>query len=240
MTIEKASAPPRDAGTNVSFGDMNFQVGSRIQLLTSSGTKKKAYYSTLIGYEDGKYLFVKMPLENGYSVPLKEAERIEVRFFSGISIYTFASCVEFIYANRRTFLELSFPQNIRMFPLRRDIRISSKLAIDIWKKAGTEISPHETVTAIDLSITGAMLQGYDVLGDAGDEIGISFSVRNSVTKEDVLIKTVATIRNVLDGKDQQGRKVGKYGISLSQLDSFQIIVLQNYIYENMLEGKQID
>jgi len=221
----------------VSFEEMNLQVGTRMQLVTY-GVKKNEYYSSLIGFEPGRYIFIRMPQENGFNVPLKIAERLDVRIFTGVSIFTFPSCVEYIYQTPRNFVELAFPNNIRVMPLRKDIRITVRIPINIWHFHGEKLENSHIVTALDLSVTGVMLQGDLNLGEVGDEVGISFSIHNSVSDENILIEAMATIRNNRKEEDDSGNITYKHGVLFKELRPFHRATLQNFINDYILLGRQ--
>lgn len=236
MTGKKEDDKKKDEN-RVTFEEMNLQVGTRMQLITY-GTKKNEYYSSLIGFEPGRYVFIRMPQENGFNVPLKIAERVEIRIFTGVSIFTFPSVVEYIYQTPRNFVELAFPDNIRVMPLRKDIRITVKMPVRIWHMHGEKLADTHIVTALDLSITGVMLQGDVNLGEVGDEVGISFSVRNTVTDENTLIEVMATIRNSRQEQDESGNTIYKNGVLFQELRPFHRATLQNFINDYILLGRQ--
>ena len=221
----------------VSFEEMNLQVGTRMQLVTY-GVKKNEYYSSLVGFELGKYIFIRMPQENGFNVPLKIAERLDIRIFSGVSIFTFPSCVEYIYQTPRNFVELAFPDNVRVMPLRKDVRITVRMPVKIWHLHGEKLKEGHIVTALDLSITGVMLQGKINLGEVGDEIGLSFSIHNSISEENVLIEAMATIRNYRRNEDESGDIIYKHGVLFKELRPFHRATLQNFINDYILLGRQ--
>lgn len=237
MTDKKEEEDKKKDEGKVTFEEMNLQVGTRMQLITY-GTKKNEYYTSLIGFEPGRYVFIRMPQENGFNVPLKIAERVEVRIFTGVSIFIFPSCVEYIYQTPRNFVELAFPDVIRAMPLRKDIRITVKMPVKIWFLHGQKLEDSHIVTALDLSITGVMLQGDINPGEVGDEVGISFSIRNTVTDENTLIEVMATIKNSRKEEDESGNIIYKNGVLFKELRPFHRATLQNFINDYILLGRQ--
>lgn len=237
--IGKKEEEKRKDDNQVSFEEMNLQIGTRMQLITY-GVKKNEHYSSLIGFEPGKYIFIRMPQENGFNISLKIAERVEIRIFTGVSIFTFPSCVEYIYQTPRNFVELAFPDNIRVMHLRKDIRISVKMPVKIWHLGGEKLpaSDNPIVTALDLSITGVMLQGGLHLGEIGDEIGIAFTIKNTVTDEDAIIESVATIRNARKEVNESGETIYKNGALFKDLRPFHRATIQNFINDCILLGRQ--
>jgi c-di-GMP-binding flagellar brake protein YcgR len=232
---EQAAGSKAEAGQqeeqSVSFEQMNLQVGSRIQLVSFRG-KKLTSFASMIGWETNQYLLATIPKENGVNMPLNVGERVDVRFFSGVSIYIFSSCVQFLYYNPRPFIELVFPGHIHHVPLRRDMRIALTMPVTITQSTSNQ----KAATAVDLSSAGMMLHSEAQLGQVGDPIGMSFAVRNTVAKEDVQIQASGIIRNIRT-KDGATPPVYMHGVSFEQLPSTSLVILQNYIYETIL-GKR--
>ncbi len=222
----------------IKLEDLNLPVGTRIQLVTL-GRQKGEYYSSLIGFEPQQYIFIKMPQANGFNVRLGVAEHVEVRVFTGISILKFASSVEYIYQTPRNFVELAFPDNIQVIPLREDFRIDLKIPAKIWQINGKKLNKALTVTLLDLSITGTMLHTTSYVGEVGDEIGISFVIQNTVTKEEMIINTLTTIRNNREEKNASGNSTYRYGLLFQEMRPFYQATLQNFINDHLLRNRKV-
>jgi c-di-GMP-binding flagellar brake protein YcgR len=216
---------------SVSFEQMNLQVGGRIQLVSFRG-KKLTSYASVIGWETQQYLLATVPKDNAINVPMNIGERVDVRFFSGISIFIFSSCVQFLYYNPRPFIELAYPNLIHQVPLRRDMRVALTLPVTITQNTAKQL----TATAVDLSSTGMMLHNETPLGKVGDSLDLAFAVRNSVSKEDVQILANGIIRNVR-AKDNTQPPIYVHGVSFEQLSQSSLTILQNFLYEAIL-GKR--
>jgi c-di-GMP-binding flagellar brake protein YcgR len=215
----------------ITFEDMDLRVGSRIQVV-SFRSKKIISHSSVVGWEEDQYLLTKMPQSNGISIPVGVGERLDIRFFSGVSIYIFPSCVQFIYYNPRTLLELTFPEQIHHVPLRKSVRVSTNVPVNILRQ-GQAIP--DIATAVDLSATGIMLQSKEPLGEIGQQIRFSFPIRNAATKTELRINASGTIRNNRTGENEIGAPVYVQGISFDNLAPPDATALQNYIYESTLK-----
>ncbi len=226
---------------NASFEDMNLKVDDRLQLVAYRSAKIE-YYCSLIGYEPGKYLFVTMPQENGsqtiwFSAPLRMGERVDVRFFSGVSIFDFSSSVEFIHT-RHNFLELAFPAEVRTFLLRKNLRIKVKMPVRISQINEQELPDPIIATALDMSISGVMLRSDKPLGAADDIINMAFVVKNKFTNENTLVEVLATIRNCREDEGPQGNMMYKHGILFKELKPYYYSMLQHHINDQILQGRQ--
>lgn len=225
---------------SVPFEKMNLQVGASLQLVTYGPPKKEAY-SALIGYEKGRFLFIRMPQDNGFPIPLKNTERVEVRVFSGTTIYTFSSCVTHIYQTPQNFAELAFPDNIQAIPLRKDIRVAVKLPVRIWMINGKKIDPTKIALALDVSMGGIMLQSPEDIGVIGDELGVAFSLRNVVTEENILIEATGVIRNRrVEDDPTKTKSIFKHGLVFNELRPFHQSTLKNFINDYIIMDRKAD
>ncbi len=218
--------------SGVSFEAMNLQVGTRLQLITF-GPGKNEYYSSLIGFDPGRYILVKMPQGNGFHAPLKLAERVDIRIFTGVCIYSFPSCVEHIYLTPQNFVELAFPDTIRMMPLRKDIRIATRIPVRVWNVNGKTLEEAFAATALDVSLTGLMLRSNVNLGKVGDKIGLSFAIRNTATGENTTIDAMVIIRN--SSKDE--KNTFRHGVFFQELRPFHRATLESFINESSPPGQ---
>ena len=228
--------PTKKAGGNVSFEDMNLQVGTRLQLITH-GVTRNEYFSSLIGYEPNRFMFVRMPQEGGFAVPLKVATKVDVRIFSGVSIFTFTSMVEYVYNTPRIFVELSFPTQIRMIPLRKDIRINITIPVTVLRVNNEPLGKPLSVSALDLSVTGTMIASDTPFGAVGDNVSLSFPLRNVATNEDAVIDVVATIRNLREDVDGKGKTNFKHGVLFQELRPFHQAMVQNFINDYIMRSR---
>ena len=228
--------PTKTAAGNVSFEDMNLQVGTRLQLITH-GVTRNEYFSSLIGYETNRYIFIRMPQKEGFAVPLKVATKVDVRIFSGVSIFTFTSMVEYIYNTPRIFVELAFPGQIRMIPLRKDIRINITIPVTVLRVNNKPLGTPLSVSALDLSVTGTMIASDTAFGVVGDNVNISFPLRNVATNEDAVIDVVGTIRNRRDDVDSAGKTVYRHGVLFQELRPFHQAMVQNFINDYIMRSR---
>lgn len=216
------------------FEDMKLQVGTRLQLsLARNG--KTTYFSSLIGYVAGEYLLVKLPVERGLSVPMQEGERVTVRAFSGVSVYTFSCTIESVLHAPRYYMHLSFPQEIVATLLRQAARVKVNLPVEIRSTASNR-DPRFAATFFDLSITGAFVATEEELGATGDRISIAFTFRVQPTNQEVHISIDATICSCrrLDANvsgDGRVSLVHGAGIQFEGLSETEKFMLQHFLYE---------
>jgi c-di-GMP-binding flagellar brake protein YcgR len=222
-----------------SFEGMNLQVGARLQLMLKHGSKQVVYYSSLIGFIVGEYLLIKIPIERGLSVPIKEGEQLAIRVFSGVSVFTFTCDVESIHLSPHFYMHVSFPKAIQAIALRNAVRVKVDLPVRV-KLASDPESDLNGAMLSDLSVTGASLLVDRQLGEPGETIQVAFSFRIQPTNQEVKIATSATIRST---RQRNVDKVNdsmrfSYGIHFGQVEHNEQVMLQSYLHELLLENHQ--
>lgn len=220
-----------DARGRPNFEDMKLQVGTRLQLILAR-PGKPTYFSSLIGYVADEYLLVKIPVEHGLTVPMQEGERVTVRVFSGVAVYTFSCDIESILLAPRYYMHLSFPQEINATPLRNAARMKVNLPVEVRCPPSEHESPVAAMLS-DLSITGAFVAAGTVLGAPGDRISVSFSFRVQPTNQQVQIRTDATIcsSRQLGENGKHAALVHGVGIHFDRISENEQFMLQHYLYE---------
>jgi len=213
------------------FEDMKLQVGTRLQLILAR-PGKPTYFSSLIGYVAGEYLLVKIPVEHGLTVPMQEGERVTVRVFSGVSVYTFTCEIESILLAPRYYMHLSFPQEIGATPLRNAARVKVSLPVEVRRPPSEHVSPVAAMLS-DLSISGAFISAGEALGAPGDRISVSFTFRVQPTNQQVQIRTDATICScrLLDMSGKHAEHRHGMGIHFDRISESEQFMLQHYLYE---------
>lgn len=217
--------------TRVNFEDMKLQVGARLQLILAR-PGQPACFSSLIGYVQGEYVLVKVPVEHGLSVPMREGEQVTVRVFSGVSVYTFSCNIESILLAPRYYMHLSFPKEIKSTPLRQAARVKVNIPVEIRSAPSDHAQPVEAMLA-DLSINGGLVTADAELGAAGDRVSVSFAFRVQPTNQEVRIRTEATIRSCrkLDANGKPAAARYGIGIHFDAVSENEQFMLQHYLYE---------
>ncbi|MFD2270302.1 flagellar brake protein [Undibacterium arcticum] len=138
---------------------MKLEVGTRLQMTLKRGVQPLIYYTALIGYVSGEYLLMKIPLENGLSVPILAGERVALRvFFRDERVFVCLRRGIGFSTAPRFYMHLTFPNEIQATALRKAVRVNVELPVQI-KGA----SACGTIT--DISVAGAQITADSALGE---------------------------------------------------------------------------
>ncbi len=176
------------------FADMKFQVGQRVQLiLESAGAHKQ--YTSVIGWVENEFLMLRVPQEDGWIVHLREGMNVEVRLFSGLSIFTFKSCINTMLLNPRNYMLMSFPEDIFETPMRAHLRVRTSLPVEILNSSlvGHNLGDFHLH---DISGGGTSVIGPHKLGevDSSVKLRLRFDLQSTGKSEDA--EMTGTIQNV--------------------------------------------
>jgi hypothetical protein len=219
--------------TPATFESMKLQVGTRLQMTQRGGGGERTSYTTLIGYAGTEFLLMRLPQENGLSLPVAEEEEIRFRIFSGLSVYAFSCQVETIFLSPRNYMVLSFPRDIRSMKLRNSMRVRVDLPVMINSNA--------TAVMSDLSVAGAQVTAELPLASIDDKISLTFSFRAKATNTDVKVQTTAVVQSV---RERRVAREGEpplvdHGLQFESLGDSERLMLQNYVYEMLLDNRGI-
>jgi hypothetical protein len=210
------------------FKDINPPVGSRLQMSLQHGAKQEVYYTELIGYVDGEYMIVKIPIENGLSIQIQVDEQVILRILSGVDVFTLTCKVKTIFRAPYYYMHLGFPSDIKSIALRGAIRVKVNLPVQVNGIAGAGI-------ITDISVTGAAITAVGALGELNEEALVSFDFPIKQTNQSAHIETSVTIHSIqpLLSKKKDAPPRLTHGISFHELDLTSQVMLLNLVYESM-------
>jgi c-di-GMP-binding flagellar brake protein YcgR len=150
------------------FADMKFQVGQRVQLI-QDGKSTHKHYTSVIGWVENEFLMLRVPQDDGWIVHLSEGMNVEVRLFSGLSIFTFKSRINTMLLNPRNYMLMSFPEEIYESPMRSHLRVRTSLPVEILSStlAGHNLGDFHLH---DISGGGTSIVGPHKLGEVGSTV----------------------------------------------------------------------
>lgn len=224
----------------IRFDDMALQVGVRLQLLLHGDGEPSPHYSTLIGYVPGEFLLAKLPRQNGRSPALREGDRLTVRVFSGISVYSFCCHIESVLQSPRSYMHLSFPIKIEAVELRKEVRVKVRLPMQILTDAKRLLIDAQA-SATDLSVGGARVLSRLLLGGPGSLVRCRFEVHTRSTDRNCELEVAARVCSLgQDRLPENGNELlWTHGVEFIDIDPKQRSMLQNFVSECLLGGRNI-
>jgi c-di-GMP-binding flagellar brake protein YcgR len=173
---------------------MHFQVGQRVQLILEGPSEHKQYTS-VIGWVENEFLMLRVPQEDGWIVHLREGMNVQVRLFSGLSIFTFKSRINTMLLNPRNYMLMSFPEEILESPMRSHLRVRTSLPVEILAStlAGHNLGEFHLH---DISGGGTSIVGPRKLGDVDSTVQLRLRFDLQSTGKSEQVDMQGTIQNV--------------------------------------------
>ncbi len=198
-----------------SLSGMNLRIGQPVQVLWRGAYEYK-HYTRLIGFWEHDYVILRMPMENGWPVPLSNKQTLDVRLFSEVSIFQFSTSVQSVQNHPRNFVILDYPQTVQETRLRSHERVNCQLPVRITHSS---IGPCEGYHFLDLSGSGASLVGPHPLGSVQSAITLelAFELKATGTQECLLLPATVQAVQALP-VDSAHTTLYRHGIQFEHID----------------------
>ena len=209
---------------------MDLRVGQKLLLAVDWPAPEK-YYSQLIGYQEPEFLIFKPPEAKGATVQLAVGKPVEVRLFSGVSVFTFKTRVQAFLVHPRNYMLMAFPDEVLESRLRAYNRVLCELPGQVV------CGPHSQATPCiikDLSGGGALITTTGPIGQVGDKVALKLDFELQATGTREQLSLGATIRNIVDHKEPNGQTIKRNGLEFDDTHS-KIFLL---VYELQQSGKK--
>ncbi len=213
------------------FEQLKLHVGERLQIELPSPRHDLRYFTSLVGYVSGLSVLVRNPVVNGLSLPMRDSETLIVRGFSGLQTFSFETTVERVCIAPFPYLHLAYPHTIRTTPVRHEMRVKTMIPARITAGGGNAV---EAVIS-NISTGGIQIDSREELGKVHDEMGVSFHIVVQPNDYPAHIEAQSVIQNMTIQNHPDGGVLFQYGVKLLSLHSSQAILLQNLIYQQLLE-----
>ena len=208
------------------FADMDLRVGQRVQLISDRTTTHK-YYTSIIGYVENDFLMLRVPQEDGWIVHLNEGMNVEVRLFSGLSIFTFKSRINTLLLNPRNFMLLSFPDDVEETPMRAHVRVRTSLPVEILSSPSGDNTLNQ-FHLHDLSGGGASIVGAEKLGapESPIKLGLRFDLQSTGKTEHVELNgTIQSVEPVHPDNKAHSKPQFQHGIQFKETDARVVLLV---------------
>lgn len=229
------SAPREPAPQQYTFEQMNLQVGTRLQFITHRTLRPIQHFSTVIGWIKDEYLIVRIPMEQGAPIALRDGEKLTMRVFSGVNVCSFSAVVERVFGRPLYYAHVTFPNDIQGTSLRTAMRVKVDIPAHLKLTNGAELPGF----LVNLSVSGALLETKRALPEDAETVDVQFTLLTEPDKRQVIINTRAAIRNVsaVNAGDAAQPKFA-YGLQFIELDPAHYMMLQNLTYQALIADRQ--
>ena len=201
------------------FSDMKLQVGQRVLLiLEGAGTHKQ--YTNIIGWVESEFMMLRVPHENGWVSHVREGMNLEIRLFSGLSIFNFKCRVNNLLLHPRNYMLVSFPKEIHETPMREHKRVLTSLGAEIVNSQNV-IANKNDFQLRDISTAGTSVVGPQKLGDIESTVHLRlrFDLQSTGKSEEVeVVGKIQNLEPIHHTNKQDAHPQYRHGIKFNQPD----------------------
>jgi c-di-GMP-binding flagellar brake protein YcgR len=232
--METTERPPRFLVSEYKFEDMHLKVGDHLQIESASHTDKR-HYTTLVGFVPAQSVLMRTPFEEGLPAPYVDGEAVTVRIFTGVGIFAFDSAVQRVCVSPFHYLHLNFPTTVRGTQIRTTERVKVYMPTQVVRADKAPVAGVIT----DVGIGGAALECSEHMS-AGEHVTVHlrFSLEQMHLTAD--FDTHALLhRQHASPAENQAATVYRCGVEFEDLTLGQTVLLQNFVYHQLLENHQV-
>lgn len=213
--------------------EFKVKLGDPIQLQFVPQDGRERLTAKIIGHSLNKSLIISAPSVNGKLPLLKENQPFVVRMLQGNEVYGFESSVLKYYSIPYPHVHLRYPTDIECITVRGSRRVETETVVSIV----TPAQPNKTISIsmLNTSATGALLHAKVELGELETALQISIELEIAEIKKYIRIKAI--IRNISTPKDcddDKNDQLYKYGVQFIDLNDDQKLIINAYVYEQIV------
>lgn len=213
--------------------DFKVNLGDPVQLQFIPEDGRERLTAKIIGHSPNKSLIISSPRVNGKLPLLKENQPFVVRMLQGNNVYGFESSVLKAYSIPYPHVHLRHPKDVECITVRGSRRVETELVVSVK----TQNTPDKTlsISMLNTSATGALLQTKNTLGELNDELSISIELEVINIKKYLRINAI--IRNIStpEDRDEPNDTLNKYGVQFLELNDEQKLIINAYVYEQIVQ-----
>lgn len=210
---------------------LHIRVGDTLQLQFLNEDPQRRHYVHVIGYFENHSLLVRTPVVDGKVMLVREGSIVNVRMMTGMYVYGFSSRILRTCSIPYPYLHLEYPRNLEQTVVRSAQRVQTNIVVSI------RVNNIEGFTGniVDASTQGALLKCSDPIAKVGDHL--TLTTRLTVGGISKYIGLKALVRNIHESSEENGDSSGYlFGIQFQSMEDDDHILLQAFVYEQILTG----
>lgn len=212
----------------LNFEDLNLSIGQIIQIHPSPNSKER-FDCMLVGCLPGEAVMITAPPSGEFPV-VEEGQQVAIRVMSSNGVALFPTTVLFVGDVPVFMVYLDFPRAIQFKLVRNATRVDVALPILVSNKTREGI--RGIVGKItDISTTGARINLFDDVGEAGELIELKGKFEVGEIRRMVNVEAIIRSKPVITGE------VVTYGVEFHEADEEKLIVLFGFIFSAIAYGK---
>lgn len=190
----------------------------------------------VLAVQSGQSISITTPLEQGMPINIQEGDRLQFRYLADNQVLGFHGLVEGVAITPNAVLTIAYPERVEHLAIRNAVRVSADLEIAVFNRTQAGNGDFEHAQLRDISSRGAGVWAHHQWAVTDDVVELDMALHYGGLRENIRVQGV--VRNVRT--PAQSTAVGdirEYGIEFRDLDQFDLLFLQGYIHEQVINGR---
>ncbi|MGM3276972.1 flagellar brake protein [Ralstonia sp. 24A2] len=218
-----------DGERNIAMELLGLRPGGMLTVRLTAGAGQSKGAARVMGYSPQRHLLITMPTDSGRAVMPVKDELLEIHAFSGEGIASFECTVMAVCRIPFEYVVVSPPRRIKNRTLRKSLRVRT----NVVGKMLVSGEPPRMVHISDISTTGASFRSAHRLEVSGAPARMRFRVKTRDYHSELVAATLIRSEKPADLPNTY-----QYGVEFIELVAAQKMLLQCFIYEQLLWGGQ--
>ncbi len=228
-TLFPDMADDPESERSIAMEQLGLRPGGMLTVRLTAGAGQSKGAARVMGYSPQRHLLITMPADGGRAVMPVKDELLEIHAFSGEGIASFECTVMAVCRIPFEYVVLSAPRRIKSRALRKSLRVRA----NVVGKMLVSGEPPRMIHISDISTTGASFRSAHRLELSGAPARLRFRVKTRDYHSELV--AAALIRSE---KPADLPNTYQYGVEFLELGASQRMLLQCFIYEQLLWGGQ--
>lgn len=218
-----------DTERSIAMELLGLRPGGMLTVRLTAGAGQSKGSARVMGYSPQRHLLITVPTDGGRTITPVKDELLEIHAFSGEGIASFECTVMAVCRVPFEYVVLSPPRRIKNRTLRKSLRVRA----NVVGKMLVSGEPPRMIHISDISTTGASFRSAHRLEVSGAPARLRFRVKTRDYHSELV--AAALIRSE---KSADLPNIYQYGVEFIELVAAQKMLLQCFIYEQLLWGGQ--
>jgi c-di-GMP-binding flagellar brake protein YcgR len=202
----------------MSLEDIRLNPGAEIHIQIMEEGLHTRYKVHFIGFIKNNSVLVTLPFDHDQGIWMHAGQSFVLRGFNGIYAYAFSAQVIRARAHPFPYIHFSWPHDVICQLVRKSRRVAVEI-LAVWLDHRSE-----SVTILDLSVQGTMLDSALALAGIGEQARIMFTVVVDETVKDLDIAII--VRNIQKKENGNGFRIGVVFLNVTKE---QVMTLHYYV-----------
>jgi c-di-GMP-binding flagellar brake protein YcgR len=223
--------------TTVDEAFQQLNVGTRIQVRAVRENGQAEYFSFVVGFVRGEFLLIKSPVLRNTPVVLPDGDIVEVRAFTGTTIFRFKATVVRTLLDPLYCMHVTYPTEVERSSLRSELRVKLTLPSTISYQDESGAMQETQGRIVNLSASGAAIEVNSSLA-IDTHIQLVFTIPDGFGQSQIRTNAVVRSARARSTIATTGNSAAMCGVQFQGLDENSSMAIRLLTYGTMVLDRE--